>query len=55
MGAVEDDDTPTPWAQKQGITKRKKPRRSSPEGSMDTPMRSQKELYVDYDKLAEIE
>lgn len=37
------------------MTKRKKTRKRSDDGSVGTPLRSQKELYVDYDKLAEIE
>lgn len=53
-GDIEDDKA-TPWTTGNGITKRPKKAKKEDDGTPDTPMRSQKELYVDYDKLAEFE
>lgn len=55
FGDLDESDGPQGWTTRGGITKRKKTRKRSDDGSVSTPLRSQKELYVDYDKLAEIE
>lgn len=55
IGDADSDQGPIGWTTKGGITKRKKPKKREKDGSMDTPLRSQKELYIDYDLLAEVE
>lgn len=51
----DEDDGATPWATGDGITKKPKKNKKDGDDTPGTPMRSQKELYVDYDKLAEYE
>ena len=53
VGDIEDD-TPNAWVTGDGITKKPK-KLTKQDDTPGTPMRSQKELYVDYDKLAEFE
>jgi len=43
-----------PWQKKDGIKKRRKSRDNLDDEIEEKRLRSQKELYVDYDKLAEV-